>query len=119
MGILMLTLSPNTVYDSFREDSVSGYERRQQFQDYMKCCGWDYISEEFFPDRVACHSLNPQYTVPCVEETQNFLDTWVQPIAIALVIVGVFSFFALIASLMVIFSTKNSKEDFFENPFSF
>ena len=119
MGILMLTLSPGTVYDSFHEDSVTGYERRQQYQEYMKCCGWDYTAEEFFPDRIACHSLHPQWTTACKQETQNFLDTWVTPIGIALVVVGVFSFIALIASLMVIFSSKSVKEDFFENPFSF
>lgn len=119
MGIVMLTMDSSDVYDTFREDSVEGYQRRENFQTYMECCGWDYSTEEFFPERVACVARHPTYTNTCKEEVQDVIDTWVTPTGIVLVVLSVLALIALVAALVVIFSQRKKKEDFFENPFSF
>lgn len=118
LGILMLNLKAENARDSFREDSASGYERRERFQDYMQCCGWNYITEEFFPERVACIALHPTYTRTCLSEVQSFMDTVITGTAISVIVASVLLLVGLIASLMVIAFNRTSKEDFFDNAFS-
>jgi len=119
MGALMLSMNKDDVYNTYREDSLIGYERRQDFQTHMKCCGWKYATEEFFPERVACIATYPLNTTPCADKVQSLLDDWVYPTGIVLVVLSILSLIALIATLVVIFSQRKKKEDFFENPFSF
>lgn len=119
MGSLLLSAKTSEVYDAFREDSAAGYARREAFQQDMQCCGWNYITEEFFPERVACIARHPTFTETCASALETFLDKWAQPAGIVLIVFSILAFIALVASMLVVFSSRTVKEDFFENPFSF
>ncbi len=117
-GVIMFQLDPSNVRNSFREDSAEGAARRQRFQNYMKCCGWGYITEEFFPERVACIALNPTYTSTCLNEIHNFINTWIIPAAAALVSTACLLIVGLGASVVVVFTNKQVKENFLDNAFT-
>lgn len=118
MGIVLIIMKKEDVYSPYREDSVEGQQRRADFQDYMQCCGWSYITEEFFPERLACVAAHPTYTKACGDQIQHLINTKVKPTAIVLLVASLFSLFGLIAAIVLIMSQKQKKEDFFDNPFS-
>jgi hypothetical protein len=118
MGIVLIIMKANDVHEAYREDSLEGQRRRQDFEVYAECCGWSYITEEFFPERLACIAQHPSYTRSCGDEIQKLIDTKVKPTAIVLLVSSCFSFVGLIAAIVLIMSQKQKKEDFFDNPFS-
>lgn len=118
MGIVMIVMKKEDVYSSYREDSATGQKRRADFQVYMKCCGWSYVTEEFFPERLACIATHPSFSSTCGDKIQHLIDTKVKPTAIVLLIASIFSLLGLIACIVLIMSQKQKKEDFFDNPFS-
>lgn len=118
LGILMLNLKAENARNSFREDSQAGFERRERFQNYMRCCGWTYLTEEFYPERVACIARHPSYTDTCLSKVQEFMDQVITPTAIAVIVASLLLLVGLVASLMVIAFNRTAKEDFFENAFT-
>lgn len=118
VGAYMLTLSPDQARDAFREDSMAGMEKRNSFQNYMQCCGWNYGTEEFFPERVACLALHPQYTDTCRQAVGDFIDTWITPTAILMIVSSCLQFVGLVGSVMIVAFNRQSKEDFFDNAYS-
>jgi hypothetical protein len=118
MGIVLIIMKKEDVYEPYREDSVQGQKRRSDFEVYMECCGWSYITEEFFPERLACVATHPTYTKSCGDQIQHLINTKVKPTAIVLLVASIFSLFGLITAIVLIMSQKQKKEDFFDNPFS-
>lgn len=118
MGIVMVIMDKSDVYSSYREDSDNGKTRRSDFQVYMKCCGWSYVTEEFFPERLACIATHPDYSKSCGDQIQHLIETKVRPTAIVLLVSSLISLLGLIACIVLIMSQKSKKEDFFDNPFS-
>ena len=118
MGVVLIIMKKEDVYQPYREDSPAGQERRSKFEVYMECCGWSYITEEFFPERLACIAAHPTYTKSCGDQIQHLINTKVKPTAIVLLVSSCFSLVGLIAAIILIMSQKQKKEDFFDNPFS-
>jgi len=112
MGALLLQLTPEDALNAFREDSEEGLVRRESFQNYMECCGWDYLTEEFFPERVACLALHPTYKMTCRDAVQDFLDTWLTPLGILLLATGSLTLLAVVGSLLVICNNRSVKAKF-------
>lgn len=118
MGIVMVIMNKNNVHSSYREDSLSGAQRRSDFEVYAHCCGWSYITEEFFPERLACVAEHPTYTKSCGDAIEHLIHTKILPTAIVLLVSSALSFIGLVAGIVLIVSQKQKKEDFFDNPFS-
>jgi hypothetical protein len=118
MGVVLIIMDKNDVYEAYREDSAAGQKRRADFEVFMECCGWSYITEEFFPERLACIAQHPTYTKACGDQIQHLINTKVKPTAIVLLVASLFSLVGLIAAIILIMSQKQKKEDFFDNPFS-
>eukprot|EP00461_Guttulinopsis_vulgaris_P000487 UN00487 len=119
MGIVMIIMDKGDVYSAYREDSAVGQRRREDFQIWASCCGWSYVTEEFFPERLACIATHPNFNKSCGDEIQHLINTKVHPTAIVLLVSSVISLLGLIACIVLIMSQKQKKEDFFDNPFSF
>lgn len=118
MGIVLIIMKKEDVYGPYREDSPAGQQRRADFEVYMECCGWSYITEEFFPERLACVAQHPTYTKACGDQIQHLINTKVKPTAIVLLVASLFSLLGLVTAIVLIMSQKQKKEDFFDNPFS-
>lgn len=118
MGIVMIIMKKDDVYSSYREDSEAGRVRRHDFQIYKECCGWSYVTEEFFPERLACIATHPTFNSSCGDKIQELIDTKVMPTAVVLLVSSLISLLGLIACIVLIMSQKQFKEDLFDNPFS-
>jgi hypothetical protein len=116
-GGVMRALNVYLVHETFREDSDVGAARRTSFQNTLKCCGWDYSTEEFFPERIACYALNPLYTSTCLGAVNKFIDSYVIPASSVVIVSGAVNLGSLVVALLVIWSFVGGKEDFFDNAF--
>lgn len=114
---VMRALNVDLVAETFREDSDAGHLRRVNFQNTLSCCGWDFSTQEFFPERIACYALHPTFTTTCLGAVHNFIDTYVIPASSVVFVSGGVNLGSLIVALLVIWSFVGGKEDFFDNAF--
>jgi len=113
MGAYLLTLNLDKLYSTWAQDDTQGEQRREDYENYMHCCGWDYVTDSM--PETPCAG----YRVTCKAATKAFLDKYMGPVAAAAVAIAVVELISLIATMVVIFSSGKKMEDFYDNPFSY
>jgi hypothetical protein len=118
MSVFMSTLSANNVQGSFTEDSDAGYNRRYLLQSYLKCCGWNYLTQEFLPERVACAALNPTFSQTCFDAATTFISSTLNSVYASTIVVTCLSSVAFVFTLIVVMKgSGKEKEDYFDNAY--
>jgi len=113
MGAYLISLNINDLQTVWDTDTQAGEDRRIAYQGYLKCCGWQYVTDSM--PETPC---NGQYEVSCSQATQNVMDQYMTPVALAVVIIGSLEVISLLGTCLIIASTQ-SKEDYWDNPFGY
>jgi len=102
---------------SWEESTAVANDNRLQFMEVFNCCGFDRNTDSY--QLQTCHIDLNQFpnTLPCSSAMRTFLENEVYPVAIAAIVLGVFELLAIVVTMGIIFTEKNMKEEFYENPF--
>jgi len=113
MGAYLMSLNIDSLYNTWATDTDQGEQNREDYENYMHCCGWDYVTDSM--PETPCAG----YRVTCKQATKDFISKYMGPVAAAAVAIAVIELVSLIATLVVIFSSGKKVEDFYDNPFSY
>jgi len=102
---------------SWETSTAIANDNRLQFMQVFNCCGFDRNTDSYQLQN--CHLDLNQFpnTLPCSAAMRTFLENEVYPVAAAAIVLGAFELIAIVVTMMIIFTEKNLKEEFYENPF--
>lgn len=105
LGIYLSTLDVDALSDFWFEDTDAAYGRREAYQDYFQCCGWNTVTDTYpFPGGglgPACP--DPAISISCVQATQDFLAQYINPITIVIIIVPSIQVISLMGACTILF----------------
>jgi len=115
IGAYLLNIDMSGLRTSWEQDDETGYERRVDLQDYMTCCGFDRWSDSIGTLHTDCPYMPtwPDLIEPqtCKEAAQDFVNSWLGPIAIASIVVGCIEAVAVSITFTLIFKSKDKNSD--------
>ena len=102
---------------SWETTTAIANDNRLQFMQVFACCGFDRNTDSY--QLQSCHIDLNKYpnTLPCSAAMRTFLENEVYPVATSAIVLGVFELLAIVVTMGIIFTEKEMKEEFYENPF--
>jgi len=113
IGSYLISLNVDDLESVWAEDTQQGEDRREAYQNYMQCCGWEWVTDSM--PETPCPGL---YTTSCSQATKNIMAKYMTPVALAAVIIGVLEILSLLSTCIIIFASQR-KEDYWDNPFGY
>jgi len=113
MGAYLMSLNVDSLYNTWAQDDTQGEEQREDYENYMHCCGWDWVTDSM--PETPCDG----YRVTCKQATQNWLNSHMASVAAAAVGIAVVELVSLIATCIIIATSGKKSEDFYDSPFSY
>jgi len=113
IGSYMVTLNVDDLRAEWFKDTDQGEARREQYQDYMDCCGFEFITDS--QPETECPSNSK---TSCKDATMAFMKKYLAPVAVIAVVIAVIELISLTATCIII-ATSATKEDFYDNPFGY
>jgi len=95
-------------------DSTLAERRRQEYQNYMECCGFEYITDS--QPETDCDG---GWTIPCKTATVNVLSQYLGPVSAAAVAIAVIELLSLGATCAIIMTRSAEVVDAQSSPFSY
>jgi len=97
------------VEEKWFEENEGAREKRIDYQDFFQCCGWNNV----YDSRGAgydtpCPRENPE---TCKQATLDWLSQFFTPVAIVAITFACLEIFALIATLGILCTSKESEDD--------
>lgn len=114
MGAYLLTLSPDKLRDIWFTDTTRGEQLRQEYQNYMECCGFEYITDS--QPETDCAG---GYTIACKQQTINKIKDYIAPAAVAGVTIAVIELISLAATCAIIMTRSADVVDASDDPFAY
>jgi len=105
------------IYPAWEESTAIANANRLQFMETFDCCGFDRNTDSY--QLQDCFLDLNQYpnTLPCSAAMTAYLQNYVYPVAISAMVLGSLELVAIIATMAIIFTEKEMKDEFYENPF--
>jgi len=102
---------------SWEQSTAVANYNRLQFMEVFNCCGFDRNTDSYQLQTCFLDLNVYPNTLPCSAAMTTFLENEVYPVAIAAMVLGSFELIAIVVTMGIIFTEKNMKEEFYENPF--
>jgi len=110
MGAYLAELNTSTLDQQWY---LSSPDARNAVQIYFTCCGWKTADDSIpYPDCV----LPPPVT-SCQTKANDFIDSIYLPVALISICFGCIELVSLIGSCGLIFTSKEIKDEFYDDPF--
>jgi len=124
MGSFTISRDPdNALHDYwFLETEDAARQQKEDYQQYLNCCGWYELRDSFGPGMPLCDLTcyeNPGSCSGCLHATQVWLDEKVGPGSLGAIICALVEIFAMIAPCYLIMIMKKDKDDFFEDAYHY
>lgn len=103
VGIYIFQLDVDSLESFWFTDTDVGYDRRESYQGYFDCCGWNTITDSYpYPGGglgPECHDFGIALT--CRQASVNWMDEYILPISTAIIIVPMIEFISLIGAFFI------------------
>jgi len=123
MGSFGTSRNPDTAISKywFEDTDYGSYLDKQDYQNYLSCCGWHALRDSFGPGMPNCDTECYFFDncPSCLAATKTWIHQKVDPGCIGAIICALVEMLAMTASCYVIMIMKKDKDDFFEDAFHY
>jgi hypothetical protein len=124
MGGFTETRNPDNALSEYwyLETTDQAIAEKQNYQNYLSCCGWRELRDSFGPGQPLCEFRcyeKPDACPSCLGATEDWIVEKVDPGVVGGIIVGCIEAAVMTVSCYIIMIMKKDKDDFFEDPFHY
>lgn len=122
LGAYLNNLNTNDLRARWEENTTVGQQRREAYQKYFTCCGFEQWTDSLGALNTSCPYMpdagGNNVPTTCLEASKAFLKKYIAPVAAAAITIGVLQLVVLMAACFILYKGKD-KDDWINSEFHY